>query len=229
MSSDPGNGDADSGDDDLEGRKTRVVPRSDIVDRSASGRGAAKEEAAKQDATKDYVAKEAPAAAPAGTIIGRTRLMGGHGQSPEGGGGQGATPTMKMGQPKTQYIHGAGVESDPVAGWVVVVKGPGRGNFCAVYVGMNSVGRDASQRVSLSFGDDSISREEHAFITYDEEQRCFYLQHGGKSNLVRLGAHPVLSPTELKPNDLIRIGRSTLLFVPCCGPDFSWTDEVQEA
>jgi hypothetical protein len=112
---------------------------------------------------------------------------------------------------------------------VVVVKGPGRGSFCPVFVGMNSVGRDVSQRVSLTFGDDSISREEHAFITYDEEQRCFYLQHGGKSNLVRLGGQPVLSPTELKPNDLIRIGRTTLLFVPCCGPDFSWTDEVQEA
>jgi hypothetical protein len=39
----------------------------------------------------------------------------------------------------------------------------------------------------------------------------------------------VLSPTELKPYDLIRIGRTTLLFVPCCGPEFSWTDEVQEA
>ena len=141
----------------------------------------------------------------------------------------GSTPTMNMTQPKTQYVHGASVDSDPVAGWVVVVKGPGRGNFRPVFVGMNSVGRDASQRVSLSFGDDSISREEHAFITYDEEQRCFYLQHGGKSNLVRLGAQPVLSPTELKPNDLIRIGRTTLLFVPCCGPDFSWTDEVQEA
>ena len=56
----------------------------------------------------------------------------------------------------------------------------------------------------------------------------FYLQHGGKSNLVRLGSRPVLSPTELKPYDLIRIGRTTLLFVACCGPDFSWTDEVQE-
>ena len=224
MSSDPGNGYGDSGDDDLEGRKTRVVQRSDIVDRSAPGREASTEETkAKESETEEA------AAAPAGTIIGRTRLMGGHGQSPEGGGVRGATPTMAMGQPKTQYIHGAGVESDPVAGWVVVVKGPGRGNFCPVFVGMNSVGRDASQRVSLSFGDDSISREEHAFITYDEEQRCFYLQHGGKSNLVRLGAHPVLSPTELKPNDLIRIGRTTLLFVPCCGPDFSWTDEVQEA
>jgi hypothetical protein len=228
MSSDPGNGYGDSGDDDLEGRKTRVVQRSDIVDRSAPGREAVTQEPAKADKIAKDETKE-PAAAPAGTIIGRTRLMSGHGQPPEGGATQGAAPTMTMGQPKTQYISGANVESDPVAGWVVVVKGPGKGNFCPVFVGMNSVGRDASQRVSLSFGDDAISREEHAFITYDEEQRCFYLQHGGKSNLVRLGAQPVLSPTELKPYDLIRIGRTTLLFVPCCGPDFSWTDEVQEA
>ena len=225
MSSDPGNGDRDSGDDDLEERKTRLVPRPDIVDRLGAGKAAATQDASKE---ADVATENAPAA-PAGTIIGRTRLMGGHEQSLEGGGVQGATPTMKMGQPKTQYIHGTGIEADPVAGWLVVVKGPGRGNYSPIYVGMNSVGRDASQRVSLSFGDDSISREEHAFITYDEEQRCFYLQHGGKSNLVRLGAQPVLSPTELKPNDLIRIGRTTLLFVPCCGPDFSWTDEVQEA
>src|SRR5258705_12609245 len=64
MSSDPGNGNGDSGDDDLEGRKTRVVPRSDILDRSASGRGPATKEAAKDDA-----AYEEPAA-PTGTIIG---------------------------------------------------------------------------------------------------------------------------------------------------------------
>ena len=142
---------------------------------------------------------------------------------------QSAAPTMKMVNAKTELIRGAGVEAEPVAGWVVVVKGPGRGSFRPVYVGMNSVGRDPSQRVSLSFGDEAISREEHAFITYDEEQRCFYLQHGGKSNLVRLGTDPVLTPTEIKPNDLIRIGKTTLLFVPCCGPDFSWTDEVQSA
>ena len=74
---------------------------------------------------------------------------------------------------------------------------------------------------------------ERLLTKYVREPDCFtldfYLQHGGKSNLVRLGGQPVLSPTELKPNDLIRIGRTTLLFVPCCGPDFSWTDEVQEA
>jgi hypothetical protein len=224
MSSDPGNGDGDSSDDDLEERKTRLVQRSDIVDRSVPERGTVAPGATTEEARPPEAAP-----IPAGTVIGRTRLMSGHEQSLAGGGVSGATPTTNMTQPKTQYIHGPSVDSDPVAGWVVVVRGPGSGNFRPVFVGMNSIGRDFDQRVSLSFGDESISREEHAFITYDEEQRCFYLQHGGKSNLVRLGGHPVLSPTELKPNDLIRIGRTTLLFVPCCGPEFSWTDEVQEA
>ena len=34
----------------------------------------------------------------------------------------------------------------------------------------------------------------------------------------------LLQPLVVRP-----LGRTTLLFVPCCGPDFSWTDEVQEA
>jgi len=209
MSSDPNNpGDGDPDGADPEEKKTRFVPRPDLVER----------------------APPAPAGAEApGTVIGRTRLIGNHGQSPQAGGGAHAAPTEKMANAKTELIRGAGVETEPVAGWVVVVKGPGRGAFRPVYVGMNSVGRDPSQRVSLSFGDESISREEHAFITYDEEQRCFYLQHGGKSNLVRLGTEPVLTPAELKPNDLIRIGKTTLMFVACCGPDFSWNDEVQGA
>jgi pSer/pThr/pTyr-binding forkhead associated (FHA) protein len=140
---------------------------------------------------------------------------------------------MKMGgaavTAKTEYLRAENVQADPVAGWVVVVKGPGRGAFRPVYVGMNSVGRDTGQRVCLNFGDDAISREEHAFITYDDEQRVFYLQHGGKSNLVRLGDQPVLMPVELKPGDLIRIGKTALKFFPCCGPGFSWSDEVPDA
>jgi hypothetical protein len=220
MGSDPGGNsdDGDPGGSDIEGRKTRFVPRTDVVDRSAP-------------TTVNPAAEPVgtPVATPAGTVIGRTRLMGDHGQSAQGSGVQPATPTKRMGQAKTEYVRGETFESEPVAGWVVVVKGPGRGGFRPVFVGMNTVGRDPSQRISLSFGDDSISREEHAFITYDEEQRCFYLQHGGKSNLVRLGNAPVLSPVELKENDLIRIGRTTLRFVPCCGADFSWSDEVADA
>ena len=165
----------------------------------------------------------------AGTVIGRARLKGDHGPAPQAGSVQGVAPTVSLGQQaRTQYILPQDVESDPVAGWLVVVKGPGRGGFHPIFAGMNSVGRDPSQRISLSFGDESISREEHAFITYDEEQRSFYLQHGGKSNLVRLGTDPVLTPVELKPNDLIRIGKTTLRFIPLCGPDFAWSDEVTD-
>ena len=83
--------------------------------------------------------------------------------------------------------------------------------------------------ICLDFGDESISREEHAFITYDDETRTFYLQHGGKSNLVRLGDKPVLQPTELRPNDHFRIGNTTFRFFACCGPGFNWSDEVGDA
>jgi hypothetical protein len=173
----------------------------------------------------------------AGAVIGRSRLVADHGPLPPLTAGLPGTVAAERGpapggsQPKTQYIRAGAVDgdADPVAGWLVVVKGPGRGGFRPVFVGMNSVGRDANQRISLSFGDDMISREEHAFIAYDEESRRFYLQHGGKANLVRLGGRPVLAPTELEPYDLIRIGKTTLRFIPLCGPDFAWSDELSDA
>jgi hypothetical protein len=135
-------------------------------------------------------------------------------------------PSEQSGQPKTQYISSGAIDVEPVAGWLVVVKGPGRGSFRPIFVGMNSVGRDAGQRISLNFGDEMISRENHAFIAYDDEARRFYLQQGGKSNLVRLGSRLVLSPTELQPYDLMRIGKTTLQFVPFCSSEFAWNDEV---
>jgi len=166
----------------------------------------------------------------AGAVIGRSRLVGDHGPGPARPGVpmSGLTPSERVGSPKTQYIRSGDTDADPVAGWLVVVKGPGRGGFRPIYVGMNSIGRETNQRISLSFGDDMISREEHAFIAYDEESRQFYLQHGGKANLVRLAGRPVLSPTELQPYDLIRIGKTTLRFIPLCGPDFAWSDEVTD-
>ncbi len=170
---------------------------------------------------------------PAGAVIGRSRLVGNHGTSPLSGAVMsGVPPSERVGQPKTQFIRAADnvdADADPVAGWLVVVKGPGRGGFRPVFVGMNSVGRDTDQRISLSFGDESISRADHAYIAYDEEQRRFYLQHGGKANLVRLSGRPVLSPTELNAYDLIRIGKTTLRFVPLCGEYFAWSDDVGDA
>ena len=108
------------------------------------------------------------------------------------------------------------------AGWLVVIEGPGRGCTREIYYGMNSVGRGSEERIALDFGDTTISREAHAYLVFDEKQSDFYLQHGGKSNLVRLNGAPVLAPQPLKNGDTIEIGDTKLRFVPLCGDDFTW-------
>lgn len=114
--------------------------------------------------------------------------------------------------------------SDPVVGWLVVVAGPGKGRVCQLGYGTNSLGRGESSRVRLDFGDEGISREEHASVTYDPRGRKFYLLHGGGKNLTYLGDEPVLVPTVLGATQDFSIGETTLRLVPLCGPEFDWQD-----
>ncbi len=119
---------------------------------------------------------------------------------------------------------GAEMAEDPVVGWVVVIDGPGRGQARAVGYGMNSIGRGPTERISLEFGDEQMSRTGHAVLTYDPRSRKFYLQHGGGRNLTYLGDQAVLTPTEIVSNTDILIGRTKLRFIALCGPDFDWQD-----
>ncbi len=107
-------------------------------------------------------------------------------------------------------------------GWLAIVQGPGRGAAFTLFSGVTVIGRGANQTVRLDFGDNSISRDNHAAIAYDPEQKAFYVGHGGKANLVRRNDRPVLSTETLTAGDLIRIGETTLRFVPLCGADFGW-------
>jgi hypothetical protein len=111
---------------------------------------------------------------------------------------------------------------EPVVGWLVIVDGPGKGNFVKLGFGMNSIGRSLESRVSIDFGDDQISRENHALLTYDTKNKKFYIQHGGGANLTYLGNAPVLQPFELKGNEVISIGKTKLFFVALCGDHFNW-------
>jgi hypothetical protein len=111
---------------------------------------------------------------------------------------------------------------EPVVGWLVVTRGPGRGEFRAVHYGQNSIGRDPKQRISFDFGDQKISRDTHAFLVYDEVVRKFFLRDNGKSNLVRHNGNLVMAPTEIQDRDTISIGDTTLLFVALCNANFDW-------
>ena len=112
-------------------------------------------------------------------------------------------------------------EKFPV-GWLVVVEGPGVGHAFSIFTGASMIGRGEDQVIRLDFGDNSISRHNHAAIAYDEEANKFYVGHGGKSNIIRRNARPVLSTEELHHADLLRIGETTLRFVALCGSDFQW-------
>ena len=112
---------------------------------------------------------------------------------------------------------------DPLVGWLVVISGPGQGNCVKLGHGMNSIGRAEGQRCRLDFGDTEISRKVHATITYDPRGRKFYLMHGGGQNLTYLGETPVLQPALLNGGEVIFLGKTTLKFIPLCGPDFDWS------
>ena len=113
-------------------------------------------------------------------------------------------------------------------GWLAVVDGPGTGATFPLFDGLTQIGRGEGQGVCLDFGDNSISRENHAAIAYDDEQRRFYFGQGGKANLVRLNGRPTLSTEEMDTNSIIRIGETTLRFVALCGEDFSWRGEEKD-
>lgn len=156
----------------------------------------------------------APMAGRAGRRAGRvkTRLLGFNRAEPD------ATDPLGSADAATAKPQN---EKFPV-GWLVVVEGPGVGHSFSIFTGASMIGRGEDQVIKLDFGDNSISRHNHAAIAYDEEQNKFYLGHGGKSNIIRRNARPVLSTEELQHADLIRIGETTLRFVALCGSDFKW-------
>lgn len=140
---------------------------------------------------------------------------------------------FQVGDPGTQDVFEAARSATanqtqfPV-GWIIVIDGPGRGTCFTLFNGASSIGRGEDQAVRLDFGDTSISRNNHAAVAFDDEQRKFFLGHGGKSNLVRLNGKPVLSTEELSNGDQIRIGETTLKFVALCGADFTWATDEDE-
>ena len=112
--------------------------------------------------------------------------------------------------------------ADPVVGWLVIVNGPGRGGFCKLGYGQNSVGREAEERVRLDFGDETISRKKHCFVIYEPRERQYTIRPGDGANLTYLNGKMLSETRSLKAGDLIEVGHTTLRFVPLCGRDFEW-------
>lgn len=113
---------------------------------------------------------------------------------------------------------------DPVVGWFVCVKGPDRGSDFRIKGEKNFVGRGPSMDIRIP-GDETISRENHAIVSYNPRKRSFKLHPGEGRGIVYVNGEEVDAPRELAKSDMVEIGRTTLMFVPLCGDDFDWTEE----
>ena len=114
---------------------------------------------------------------------------------------------------------------DPVVGWLVCVDGPEKGRDYRIRSEKNYIGRDASMDICIS-GDETISRENHAMISFNPRNLIFRIAPRNSRGLVYLNGKEVDVHEDLKPYDLIEIGQCKFLFVAFCGEKFQWGQDV---
>lgn len=123
-----------------------------------------------------------------------------------------------------QQVRRGAFEQDPVVGWLVIVGGPGIGQYRPIFEGNNTVGRSTANRIAIDFGDDAISGEEQAYIRYDSSDRSFlFVPNLAKTNVVSVNDRRPTGAVELQAMDVVTMGRTQLVFVPFCGPEFDWS------
>ncbi|MDF2888506.1 MAG: hypothetical protein K0R23_2891 [Lacrimispora sp.] len=122
---------------------------------------------------------------------------------------------------KTVSFYGNVQGKEPLVGWLVCIDGNAKGKGYELKTGKNFIGRSSAMDVILE-GDNSVSRERHAIITFEPKGRRFIAQPGESRELFYLNEDVVLENMELKYGDVVQIGKTQLKFVPFCGPDFSW-------
>ena len=110
-------------------------------------------------------------------------------------------------------------------GWMVVVEGPGVGNWFLLENGVSHIGSAEGQTIRLDFGDQSVEPAGHAAIGYDETNHGFVVAApsgpGVRLNGIEIGAH-----ARLRDGDVISLGGTSLRMVALCSPNFHWPSDA---
>lgn len=145
------------------------------------------------------------------------------------------TPVQNMAMPqgnlddsKTISIYQSSKMEDPqaspVVGWLVCTKGKMYGQDFRLKSGRNFIGRGADMDVCLA-GENTVSRDRHATIIQEPRKNMFIAQPGESRELFYVNGEVVLSPVQLKKNDILQIGDVCLMLIPCCDEAFRWDKE----
>lgn len=111
---------------------------------------------------------------------------------------------------------------DPVVGWLVCINNSQKGRDYRIHSDNNYIGRSERMDVCIR-GDETISRENHAIVSYDTVDNIYYFSPGDGRSIVRVNEKAVFATVELKAYDVITVGKTDLLFIPLCTDKFDWS------
>lgn len=125
-------------------------------------------------------------------------------------------------QPKKMERH--------VTGWLVCTEGEMQGESFTLYEGENHIGRAPHMDVVLLL-ESTVSRENHAVITYDDRTHSFTLTTDPdlvapvlyNNRLVKKKHSQTLSA-----HDILTLGDCQLHFIPFCGKHFHWESSCKK-
>lgn len=110
---------------------------------------------------------------------------------------------------------------DPVVGWLICIDGKEKGRDYRIHADNNFIGRSDAMDICIR-GDETVSRENHAIVSYDTVDNTYYFSPGEGRAIVRLNNQALFQTAVIKPYDKITIGKSTFVFLPLCGDEFNW-------
>ena len=73
-----------------------------------------------------------------------------------------------------------------------------------------------------------MSRQCHAIILFDPKSKMFLVQPGTSRELFYLNDKVVLGVEEIESYDVLTVGKTELMFIPCCSERFSWEDQIKK-
>jgi len=110
---------------------------------------------------------------------------------------------------------------EPVVGWLVVLEGKEKGRDYRIQTDNNFIGRSSKMDICIE-GDDTITRDNHATVSFDSREKFFYLSPGDGKAIVRINDKALFGTAKLEPYDVIEVGKTKLIFVPLCSEKFEW-------
>lgn len=142
-------------------------------------------------------------------------------------------PLTQSGDNHTRALGGVGDDSrtvavvkeklgiDPVVGWLVSTEGNEKGRDYRIHTDNNYIGRSEKMDICIR-GDDTISRENHAIVSFDSRDKIFYFSPGDGRSIVRHNDKAVFVTVQLSAYDMVEVGKTKLVFIPLCGEKFEW-------